>query len=642
MTDVPRTRCAKAPDGAYLAYQVFGEGTTELLYVPGRHSHLEVYWELPHYARFMRRLAKSFRVITFDKRGIGMSERGIGAPDFETMPDDVRAVFDAAGSPRPVVWGDGADGGGSCAVSAASFDRVLAFIWWAVCAQTVASKDFPWGQSRDEVIADDAFIQQAWGDVERGAELLELVGCPSLRDDPAARQWIAKLYRYSGTPNGAAAFHDWFLGIDVRAPAATPARSSCWAPTSAASACTSAPGSALSRHRLKSWSRQPSRTSSPAPASLSKSAASTRSKACPGAGACTRQTHKGNRRRAKTHVRGPRKGGCMTRIDAWPGTTWNGQGQTRSLPQDWLARTLARVPLFEGLSKQDLQAVAGRVVLRQYAHGVTVVHIGARADGMHVVLDGGAVVQPAAGKERRLEPGDFFGELALIDGAPRAASVVADGELTTAKIGRVGFHSMLREEPLVAVGLLPGLVRVIRDLQASRPVESTGRISEEQPLSILAYDPETRIVDGSVVQDERDLLGWRTALRHVPLFEALPERHLRQVARRFAVRRYGEGRVVVRQDAKGGGFFLLLAGRVSVAARDGASMVLDPGAQFGELALIDGAPRSATVTALDQVTVAELPRTAFRRLLQNEPRTAVPMIGSLVALIRELQGQTTA
>ena len=229
-----------------------------------------------------------------------------------------------------------------------------------------------------------------------------------------------------------------------------------------------------------------------------------------------------------------------------------------------------------------------------------------------------------------------------IDGAPRAATVIAEGRLTTAKIGRAGVQGVLQEEPLVAVGLLPGLVRVIRDLQASRPVESTGRISEEQPLSILAYDPETRIVDGSVVQDERDLLGWQTALRHVPLFEALPERHLRQVARRFAVRRYGEGRVVVRQDAKGGGFFLLLAGRVSVVARDGASSVLDPGAQFGELPLIDGAPRSATVTALDQVTVAELPRTAFRRLLQNEPRAAVPMIGGLVALIRELQGQTTA
>ena len=169
-----------------------------------------------------------------------------------------------------------------------------------------------------------------------------------------------------------------------------------------------------------------------------------------------------------------------------------------------------------------------------------------------------------------------------------------------------------------------------------------GRMAEEPTLPVRAYDPETGIVDGSVVRDKRDLLGWYAALRHVPLFEALPERHLRQVARRFAVRQYGKGRVVVRQDAKGSSFFLLLAGRVRVDTRDGSSSVLDPGACFGELALIDGAPRSATVTSLEQVTVAELPRAAFLRLLQNEPRTAVPMIGGLVGLIRELQGQTTA
>jgi len=331
----------------------------------------------------------------------------------------------------------------------------------------------------------------------------------------------------------------------------------------------------------------------------------------------------------------------MTRIDAWPGTKWNGQGQSRSLPQDWLSRALARIPLFEGLSKQDLQAVADRVVMRQYADGVTVVRAGAPGDGMHVVLDGSAVVQPSTGEQRRLGPGDFFGELALIDDAPRAATVVAAGQLTTAKIGRTGFRSTLREEPIVAVGLLPGLVRVIRELQASRLVESAGRMPAEQPLSGRAYDPESGIVDGSIVRDERELLGWYTALRHVPLFEALPERHLRQVARRFAVRRYGKGRVVVRQDAKGGSFFLLLAGRVSVAARDGSASTLDPGESFGELALIDGAPRSATVTSIDQVTVAELPRAAFQRLLQNEPRTAVPMINGLVALIRELQPRTT-
>jgi len=216
--EVPKTRWAKTIDGVYLAYQVFGEGPTDLLYVPGWHSHLEIYWEQPLYAGFMRRLAGSFRVITFDKRGTGLSERSLGTPDFETMMDDVRSVLDAAGSQRPILWGDGPDGGGSCAVFAASFpDRALAFIWWRACARTLSAVDYPWGQSLEGVIADDTFIEQTWGDEQHGAELLEFVGCPSLTADPAARRWVAKFFRYAGTPNGAKAFHEWYLGIDVRA-----------------------------------------------------------------------------------------------------------------------------------------------------------------------------------------------------------------------------------------------------------------------------------------------------------------------------------------------------------------------------------------------------------------------------------------
>jgi class 3 adenylate cyclase/pimeloyl-ACP methyl ester carboxylesterase len=214
----PTTRYARAPDGAYLAYQVFGQGPTDLLYLPGWHSHLEIYWEQPLYASFMRRLARTFRVITFDKRGTGLSERGVGSVDFETMMGDVLAILDAADSARPILWGDGVDGGGSCAVFAASYpDRVLGLVWWAASAKSIATADYPWGQREEDVISDDAFIERAWGDERQGAELLKWVGAPSLAGDEAAERWIAKFYRYAGTPSAATAFHDWFLGIDVRA-----------------------------------------------------------------------------------------------------------------------------------------------------------------------------------------------------------------------------------------------------------------------------------------------------------------------------------------------------------------------------------------------------------------------------------------
>ena len=84
----------------------------------------------------------------------------------------------------------------------------------------------------------------------------------------------------------------------------------------------------------------------------------------------------------------------MTRIDPWSGTKWNGLGQTRSLPQDWLSRVLAKATLFDGLSKQDLRTVAGLAELRQNVDGVVVVRVGTRGDAMHVILDGSAVMRP--------------------------------------------------------------------------------------------------------------------------------------------------------------------------------------------------------------------------------------------------------
>jgi class 3 adenylate cyclase len=103
-------------------------------------------------------------------------------------------------------------------VFAASYpDRVLAFVWWAASAKSVATADYPWGQREEDILSDNAFIERAWGDEQQGAELLKFVGAPSLAGDEAARVWIAKFFRNAGTPSGARAFHDWFLGIDVRA-----------------------------------------------------------------------------------------------------------------------------------------------------------------------------------------------------------------------------------------------------------------------------------------------------------------------------------------------------------------------------------------------------------------------------------------
>ncbi len=89
-----------------------------------------------------------------------------------------------------------------------------------------------------------------------------------------------------------------------------------------------------------------------------------------------------------------------------------------------------------------------------------------RGNAFYVILDGGAKVTPAKGRGRTLTEGDYFGELALLDGAPRSATVTAVGALTTARIARTAFGKLLKEEPAIGVGLAHGLVAIVRDLQS--------------------------------------------------------------------------------------------------------------------------------------------------------------------------------
>ena len=102
-TPVPQTQYAES-DGLSIAYQVFGGGTTDLVLVPGIVSHLDMNWEHLPYARMLRQLARSFRVIMFDKRGQGLSDGFAGVPTLEERMDDVRDVMRAAGSRRAVIF----------------------------------------------------------------------------------------------------------------------------------------------------------------------------------------------------------------------------------------------------------------------------------------------------------------------------------------------------------------------------------------------------------------------------------------------------------------------------------------------------------------------------------------------------------
>jgi CRP-like cAMP-binding protein len=140
-----------------------------------------------------------------------------------------------------------------------------------------------------------------------------------------------------------------------------------------------------------------------------------------------------------------------------------------------LERILAEtdIPLFRGLSKRHLKRVARLAELRQYVGSRRIVRAGTPGDAFYIVVDGSAEARTPEGLRVSLEPGDYFGELALLDGAPRAATVSSVGELTTARIARGAFLKLLREEPTIAVGLLSGLVAIVRSLQAEGKVPET-------------------------------------------------------------------------------------------------------------------------------------------------------------------------
>jgi CRP-like cAMP-binding protein len=126
------------------------------------------------------------------------------------------------------------------------------------------------------------------------------------------------------------------------------------------------------------------------------------------------------------------------------------------------------IPLFRGLSKRHLRRVARLAELRQYVGSRPIVRASTPGDAFYIVVDGSAEARTVDGATVALKPGDYFGELALLDGAPRSATVSSVGELTTARIARNAFLKLLREEPVIAVGLLSGLVAIVRSLQAEK------------------------------------------------------------------------------------------------------------------------------------------------------------------------------
>lgn len=206
----PETRYAQSGD-VTIGYQVVGDGPFDLVFVPGWVSHVEYAWEEPRLARFYRRLASFSRLILFDKRGTGLSDRVAALPTLEERMDDVRAVMDAAGSDRAALFGV-SEGGPLCALFAAAHpERVCALVMCSTYAKRGRTLDYPWGPDATELERWFNEIRQRWG----GPVGLETFA-PSVADNEAFRRWYGTYLRLGASPGAVFALARMNAHIDIR------------------------------------------------------------------------------------------------------------------------------------------------------------------------------------------------------------------------------------------------------------------------------------------------------------------------------------------------------------------------------------------------------------------------------------------
>jgi len=206
----PDTKYAKSGD-VRVAYQVTGEGPVDLVLAPGTASHLDLDWEWPEKASFLERLGSFCRLIRFDKRGTGLSDRPTDAATPEERMDDIRAVMDAAGSDQAAIFGY-SEGANLAALFASTFpQRTRALLAWGAQARWIRADDYPWGPTQEEADQDIAYL------AENGVTLEYLTGPGAgIPKDLASVRFFMRYLKASASPAALAALERMLGMIDMR------------------------------------------------------------------------------------------------------------------------------------------------------------------------------------------------------------------------------------------------------------------------------------------------------------------------------------------------------------------------------------------------------------------------------------------
>lgn len=198
---------------ASIAYQVVGEGPIDLVLVHGWVSHLELNWEEPSITRFFERLASFSRLILFDKRGTGMSDRvnESDLPTLEQRMEDVHAVLDAVGSKRAALMGI-SEGGPMCALFAATYpERTSALVMCGSYARWIRDDDCPWAMTREQHEAAATAFERNWG-TPIGFKTV----APTSSSDERYRNWWARYLRMGASPSAGVTLYRMNYEIDIR------------------------------------------------------------------------------------------------------------------------------------------------------------------------------------------------------------------------------------------------------------------------------------------------------------------------------------------------------------------------------------------------------------------------------------------
>ena len=212
---VPRPITSRHPLG-FLAYQVFGAGERDIMFINGGISNIDAVWDEPSAVRFYDRLASLGRVIQYDMRGSGVSDPIPGNNTWlplEGNMDDVRAVMDAAGSDRAVVYGDTEGGLSAMMLAATHPERVSALILVNAVPRILRADDYPIGAPQDVA---DSLSEQYIAQHGTTGDLLRLTA-PSVADDPRFRAWFTRYQRLANSHGLVKRTFEWFYQVDARA-----------------------------------------------------------------------------------------------------------------------------------------------------------------------------------------------------------------------------------------------------------------------------------------------------------------------------------------------------------------------------------------------------------------------------------------